>query len=219
VRQWIAQGRANAQSRILLKTRLTGISFRLAEFASRSASGSATPALPPPGTAQAAESSRERNTDACLSTPNRKLFQRGWDLVKIIFGSRSRDFPDPSNRRGVGSIPLVGLALTYIFYRRPRLDVFEACRGEKSGSGRCTFAGFNLAFGPVGIVQPCRSIAGFPRDHIFILPGIYLSISWMFFTPLIILDKRLDFGRRWNLVAGRDTALVASLCFASSACW
>src|SRR5207237_1815116 len=26
-----------------------------------------------------------------------------------------------------------------------------------------------------------------------ILPGIYLAISWLFFTRLIILDKKLDF--------------------------
>ncbi len=55
------------------------------------------------------------------------------------------------------------------------------------------FAGFNLAFGPLALFSLVAQLLVFLGIIFCILPGIYLSVSWMFFTPLIILDKRLDF--------------------------
>jgi uncharacterized membrane protein len=61
------------------------------------------------------------------------------------------------------------------------------------------FSGFNLAFGPLALFGLVGHILVLLGVIFCVLPGIYLSICWMLFTPLIIVDKRLDFWQAMEL--------------------
>ena len=71
-------------------------------------------------------------------------------------------------------------------------------RGQKAEFGDA-FAGFNLAFLPLALFGLVGQLLIFLGLFLCILPGIYLAISWVFFTALIILDKRLDFWQAMEL--------------------
>ena len=200
VRQWIAQGRANAQSRIRPEAAADWkFLSELPEFAADLAARSGTLVLPPPAAPQAAEvfASEILARDYQLQIGN--CFSRGWDLVKNHFWlTVGATFLIHLIAVAVGSIPLVGLALTYIFIGGLDWMFLKLVRGEKAEVGDA-FAGFNLAFGPLALFSLVAQLLVFLGIVLCILPGIYLSISWMFFTPLIILDKRLDFWQAMEL--------------------
>jgi uncharacterized membrane protein len=65
-------------------------------------------------------------------------------------------------------------------------------RGEKAEVGDA-FAGFSLAFGPLAFFSLVAQLLVMLGILFCVLPGIYLAVCWMFFTPLIIIDKRIDF--------------------------
>src|SRR5947209_4649585 len=83
LRQWIAQGRANAQTRVLAEsaTEWKPLS-EVPEFAADLAAKSATPAPPP----MAGAAGLDVETSAILSRDYQlqigSCFNRGWDLVK-----------------------------------------------------------------------------------------------------------------------------------------
>ena len=200
VRQWIAQGRANAQSRIRPEDAVDWkFLSELPEFAGDLLARSGTPGLPPPATAQAAEVLASEILTRDYQLQIGSCFSRGWDLVKNHFWlTVGATFLIHLIAVAVGSIPLVGLALTYIFIGGLDWMFLKLVRGEKAEVGDA-FAGFNLAFGPLALFSLVAQLLVILGIVLCILPGIYLSISWMFFTPLIILDKRLDFWQAMEL--------------------
>ena len=200
VRQWVAQGRANAQSRIRPEDAADWkFLSELPEFAADLLARSATPGLPPPATAQAAEVLASEILTRDYQLQIGSCFSRGWDLVKNHFWlTVGATFLIHLIAGAVGAIPLVGLALTYIFIGGLDWMFLKLVRGEKAEVGDA-FAGFNLAFGPLALFSLVAQLLVFLGVILCILPGIYLGISWMFFTPLIILDKRLDFWQAMEL--------------------
>jgi len=72
----------------------------------------------------------------------------------------------------VGSIPLVGLALTYIFIGGLDWMFLKLIRGQKAEVGDA-FAGFNLAFGPLALFSLVAQLLVFLGIILCILPGIY----------------------------------------------
>ncbi len=194
LRQWIAQGRANAQSRIRPEAAADWkFLSELPEFAADLAARSGTPVLPPLAAGQAAEVFAGEILTRDYQLQIGSCFSRGWDLVKNHFWlTVGATFLIHLIAGAVGTIPLVGLALTYIFIGGLDWMFLKLIRGQKAEVGDA-FAGFNLAFGPLALFSLVAQLLVFLGIIFCILPGIYLSVSWMFFTPLIILDKRLDF--------------------------
>src|SRR5260221_7032267 len=200
VRQWIAQGRANAQSRIRPEEAADWKCLsELPEFAADLLARSGTPVLPPPATAQAAEVLASEILTRDYQLQIGSCFSRGWDLVKNHFWlTVGATFLIYLITGAVGAIPLAGWALTYVFIAGLDWMLLKLVRGEKAEVGD-VFAGFNLAFGPLALFSLVAQLLVILGIIFCILPGIYLSIAWMFFTPLIILDKRLDFWQAMEL--------------------
>jgi len=200
LRQWIAQGRANAQSRIRPEAAADWkFLSELPEFAADLAARSGTPVLPPLAAGQAAEVFAGEILTRDYQLQIGSCFSRGWDLVKNHFWlTVGASFLVHLIALAVGVIPLVGLALTYVFIGGLDWMFLKLARGQKAEVGDA-FAGFNLAFGPLALFSLVAQLLVFLGIILCILPGIYLSISWMLFTPLLILDKRLDFWQAMEL--------------------
>jgi len=198
--QWIAQGRANAQSRIRPEGAMEWkFLSELPEFAADLAARTATPGLPPLPMGQPGEVFASEILARDYQLQIGSCFSRGWDLVKNHFWlTVGATFLIHLIAVAVGSIPLVGLALTYIFIGGLDWMFLKLIRGQNAEVGDA-FAGFNLAFGPLALFSLVAQLLVFLGIILCILPGIYLSICWMFFTPLIILDKRLDFWQAMEL--------------------
>ncbi len=199
VRQWIAQGRANAQSRIRPEGAVDWkLLSEFPEFAADLAARG-TPGLPPPPTAQAAEVFASEILARDYQLQIGSCFSRGWDLVKNHFWlTVGATFLIHLIAGAVGAIPLVGWALTYVFVGGLDWMFLKLIRGQKAEVGDA-FAGFNLAFGPLALFSLVAQLLVILGVILCILPGIYLGVSWMLFTPLIILDKRLDFWQAMEL--------------------
>ena len=194
IREWVAQGRANAHSRVRREGETAWQALiDFAEFASLSAQPGT-----PPGTAPPALSPEAIAADyglRALPVDIASCVTRGWALVRdnpgltigatLLFMLLSF---------GLSLVPAVGLlalfinpvlfgGLAYTFTRR--------IRGEVPSVGDA-FSGFNLAFlhlglgGLVSILLVCVGLL------LCVLPGIYLAVGYTFVLPLII-DKKYDF--------------------------
>ncbi len=201
LRLWISQGRANALTRILAEGAaewkiLSEFPEFSADIAAKSASGheAASPFSTTVGTVVGPEilaRDYQLNIGCCLS--------RGWDLVKKNFWlTVGATFLIHLIAGAVGAIPLAGLALNYVFIGGLDWMFLKLVRNERAEIGDA-FAGFNLAFGPLALFGLVAQLLTFLGVALCILPGIYLGICWLFFTPLIIIDKRLDFWEAMEL--------------------
>ncbi|HKB89514.1 MAG TPA: hypothetical protein VKC60_03235, partial [Opitutaceae bacterium] len=70
-------------------------------------------------------------------------------------------------------------------------------RGERTEVADA-FSGFRLAFGPLMLAGVVTSIFILMGMFLLIIPGIYLSVAWVF-TTLLVIDKKLDFGLAMEL--------------------
>ena len=201
LRLWISQGRANALTRVLAEG--AGEWKPLSEFpefaediAAKSATTQqATSAFAtPPTNAVAAEilaRDYQLNIGCCIS--------RGWELVKKHFWlTVGATFLIHLVAGAVGAIPVAGLALNYVFIGGLDWMFLKLVRNERAEIGDA-FAGFNLAFGPLALFGLVAQLLTFLGLAFCILPGIYLGICWLFFTPLVIVDKHLDFWEAMEL--------------------
>ncbi len=201
VRQWIAQGRANAQSRIRPEEAADWRFLSdVPEFAADLLARASTPGFtPPPATPLFAEALASELLARDYQLDIGSCFSRGWDLVKNHFWlTVGATFLIHLIAGAVGTIPLVGLALTYIFIGGLDWMFLKLIRGQKAEVGDA-FAGFNLAFGPLALFSIVAQLLVILGVFLCILPGIYIGICWMFFTPLIIVDKHLDFWQAMEL--------------------
>jgi len=118
-------------------------------------------------------------------------FRRGWALVKS-------DFWPIIGVTALGVLLLhaaystaVGLVVGGPLMGGLSLYFLKRIRGEQAVLDTL-FTGFRVAFIPLllaGLVTFLLKLIGF---LCFVLPGIYLSVIWIFAVPLVI-DKRLDF--------------------------
>jgi hypothetical protein len=196
LRLWISQGRANSQTRVLPEGTTEWITLsQLPEFAADLAAKLAAPTQPPnmTSTSMVADAltadimARDYRLEIGL------CFSRGWELVKKHFWlTVGATFLIHLIAGAVSSIPLLGLAFTYVFIGGLDWMFLKLVRGEKAEVGDA-FAGFNLAFGPLAFFGLVAQLLVTLGVFLCLLPGIYLGVCWMFFAPLIIVDKKIDF--------------------------
>lgn len=194
VRQWIAQGRVNAQTRVRFEGATEWkLASEVPEFAERL--GMPAPATAPP---------RARLSDAEGEALAREILARGyqlqighcvgrgWNLVMSNFaltaGASALVFLLSA---AVGAVPFGTLLLKCVLAGGLQWMFLKLIRGQKAEFGDA-FAGFSLAFAPLlvlSLVSQLLTLVGF---LCCILPGIYLLVGWMF-ASLLVMDKGLDF--------------------------
>lgn len=191
LRQWIAQGRANANTMVQAEggTEWKPLSA-FPEFAA-SFTRSAPPPTPPTVSAAEAEKlaneilARDYNLDIgdCLSRAWALIQSDFWPIIGV--SALSLLVIGASNAAYVGIVlngPLLGGLYWYYLrkIRKERAEVGDA------------FAGFTLAFLQLFLGSLVSSLLIGVGFLFCILPGIYLAVAWQFTLPLII-DKRIEF--------------------------
>ncbi len=192
LRQWITEGRANGQTKVLADgaTEWKMLS-ELPEFAAALGARVTPPAQPPVvGAVDAAALARGILTrdyrleiGSCIS--------RSWALVMrhfwLIVGA---SFVLSLIESAVGL--LAGVCVGGFYFM-----VLKLIRGQRAEFGDA-FAGFTLAFLQLflaGLVPGLLAAVGL---LFCILPGIYLMVAWVFVFPLVI-DKKLGFWEAMEL--------------------
>jgi uncharacterized membrane protein len=229
--QWVAEGRANAYSRVRRDTESAWRALsEYPEFASAGTTAGTGPAsVPPPLTAeQIANSYLARNVQIDIGS----AISRGWELV--------RDNPGPT----IGScliflglslmlafVPILGFiamivisgpligGTEYIYIRR--------IRGEQATAGNI-FDGFSIAFLQLFLAHLVAGILTSIGFVLCILPGIYLSVGYLLALPLVI-DKRMEFWtamevsrrvihKQWWIMFGFALVAILIVCAGAIAC-
>ncbi len=207
IRRWIREGRLNARS--LAKAEGATEWKPLGDYPEFSAeleaqAGTTTPGtlVPPPmhaeaWTAEVLAREPQVRVGECLS--------RSWHLMTrhfgLLLGACTLVWLVSVAPVVLGFIPvvqilgsLVGLVyavLVGVFYGGLYLVFLKTIRGERTSPGEA-LSGFNIAFGQLllaGFLSWLLAKVGF---CFCILPGIYLSVAWVFSVPLVA-DKRLEF--------------------------
>jgi hypothetical protein len=195
LRQWIAQGRANAQT----KARLEGTTDwkLLTEFpdfaADLAAKSTVTPAATTPLAPRAADMVAADILARDYQFDIGRCISRGWNLVmKHFWLTVGATVLMHLIVAVIGGLPVIGWALKAVFIGGLDWMFLKLVRNEKAELGD-SFAGFNMAFLPLSLFGIVSTILVLLGVILCIVPGIYLAVCWLFFTPLIILDKRLEF--------------------------
>jgi hypothetical protein len=194
IREWVAQGRANAHSQIRRDGDSTWQALRdVVEF-----SDAVSTPLPPPGGAPpplSAETIAAGYLEKATPIDIASCISRGWTLVRdnpgLTIGTTLLMMVVSF---GLSALPVVGLlaffinpvllgGLSYVFTRR--------IRGENPQVGDA-FNGFTLAFLQLGLGGLVSMILIAIGLFLCVLPGIYLAVGYTFALPLII-DKKYDF--------------------------
>jgi hypothetical protein len=198
LRQWIAEGRANAQTKVQPEGSTEWKTLgTLAEFADVFAGATPPPTVAAIDTQRWAEDilSRDYRIDIgnCIS--------RGWELVKSDFWLLVGASAVASVIVAGGFIPYLGV-LVGLILGGPMMGGLYAMylkkiRGLSANFGDA-FIGFSVAFGSLlgaYLVSALLTCLGL----LFCLaPGIYLGVSWVFALALVI-DKRMDFWQAMEL--------------------
>ena len=204
IRQWIAERRANGQTRVQAAGDTTWKPLAdFPQFAAALAAKAATIALPP-SPAPPAPPPSATNADAlcaaalarCSTVDIGHCIGRSWDLMLKHFwlcvGATALIW---LVNGAVAGIPLVGGVASMVLFGplHGSLSVLflKLVRGERAELGDA-FCGFNTAFVPLmlcGLFTNLLTGLGFLAC---LLPGIYLLVAWKF-ALLLVLDQRLDF--------------------------
>jgi hypothetical protein len=186
LKQWIAENRANAQTKVLADGATEWKTVAdLPEFAAALAARATPPfmgASPPKPDADALAAE-------ILARDHRleigSCFSRSWDLLTrhfwLIVGA---SFVLGLIESAIGL--LAGVCMGGLYYL-----LLKLIRGERAEFGDA-FAGFSLAFLQLflaGLVSGLLTGIGL---LLCLLPGIYLAVAWVFTLPLVI-DKKMDF--------------------------
>jgi hypothetical protein len=190
VRDWIKQGRANAQTKI--RPEAGGDWRTVGELPEFAAAPGAPPAISTLDAEQVAAEILARGYELRVG----HCISRSWELTKknfwLLVGACA---VVGLIEAALGGVPILGALAAPLFTGVLNGGLFllflKLIRGQRADFGDA-FAGFSLAFVPLmlaGLVSHLLTIVGL---LCCILPGIYLAIAWMFTLPLVI-DKRLDF--------------------------
>ena len=194
LRQWVADGRANAYSRVRRDDDPTWRALReIEEFADVTRPRSEAPTPPPLLTAEAIATEYLRRNPA-IDIGN--AFSRAWELLRAYPGLIIGSFLLMSLVCvGAALVPILGWiagpfitgallgGLYFVFLRR--------IRGEHAEVGD-VFAGFKLAYLNLLLANILSSLLTAVGILLCLLPGIYLAIGYMFALPLVI-DKKMEF--------------------------
>ena len=211
VRQWIREHRADANSKVRIQgdagyTRLG----EQAEFAEdlkaadalEARLGYAGPGAAAPSAANGAVAGAGERLAAEVLARGYDLqigdcFARGWELLvgrfRLLVGATVLVY---LLFFGISSIPGIGvgavIVLGFVLLGGLNLVFLKELRGEPANVG-VVFAGFNAAFLPLLLAGTVATILVVAGGFLCLAPGIYLLVAWHLFTPLLILDKGLDF--------------------------
>lgn len=197
VRQWIAEGRANAQTQAQAEGTADWKPLTaFAEFTAALGPVAGAPGAPPqiaitdPNALAAAILARDYRVDigSCIG--------RGWQLVKgdfwLLVGGAAVTFVIMGCAAAVPFVgPLVGLVIDGALLGGLYLLFLKRMRGVEAGVGD-VFAGFSLAFVQLLLAHVVSALLTTIGIILCIIPGVYLSVAWVFTLPLVI-DKKLDF--------------------------
>jgi hypothetical protein len=198
LRHWIAQGRANGQSRVQAEGSADWKPLsEFPEFAG-ALKGKAGVSSPPPkvrpteGDKLAAEiSARDYRLDVI------QCFSRSWNLLKenfwLLVGATAIIFLISIGLDAFGGVGrLISFVFGFALWGGLDIVFLKRLRGEPADIGTA-FSSFSIAFIPLMLaclVAHVLTVLGF---FLCVLPGVYLLVAWWMFTPLLILDKGLDF--------------------------
>jgi hypothetical protein len=200
LKEWIAQHRANATTRVRREDQKNFSSLgSFPEFAETLGRSTKAPPPPPPkpplDASQADQLATEiigRGYEFSVS----RCFQRSWSLLV-------KNFPILAGVMAVAIVlewlvflvPLVGLvavvALAGVFWAGLSVVYLKTIRGQKAVLNDL-FAGFNRGFVPLLLAGVVSAILVSAGSLLCLLPGIYLAVAWMFAHPLVF-ERSLDF--------------------------
>jgi hypothetical protein len=192
IREWLAQGRANAHSRIRRDGEATWQSLQERRVCCR---GERLAAARRRAAAALAGVDRRRLRARAVPIDISSCLSRGWALVRADPGlTIGATLLIMLVSFGLSMLPVINLlaffinpvllgGLAYVFSRR--------IRGENPGLGDA-FNGFNLAFLQLGLGGLVSFLLICVGLVLCVLPGIYLAVGYTFALPLII-DKKYDF--------------------------
>jgi len=199
LRQWIAEGRANAQTKAWSED---GSEWKtlmdFPEFADTlRAQGVVAHRSPPKIGALDADKLAAEIIARDYRVDIGDCFSRSWNLVRdnfwLLAGATAVALVIGT---ALGFVPALGVPaavfLALVFQGGLQWLFLKRVRGEPADMGD-VFAGFSLAFVPLllaGIVVHVLVGIGLA---LCIVPGIYLIVAWLMFVPLLIVDKGLEF--------------------------
>jgi len=205
VRKWIAEGRANAQTKARAEGGDDWKSLSdFTEFAeSLAAQGPAARPSPPKIGALDAEKFAAEIMARDYRVDIGDCFSRSWNLVKdnfwLLIGATALI---SVISLGVQFIPVLGHAAGVLFgfllWGGLDLLFLKRLRGQPAEASD-VFAGFGLAFGQLVLGSVVAHVLTGIGLLLCILPGIYLLVAWWMFAPLLIIDKGLEF---WSTNTG-----------------
>jgi hypothetical protein len=183
LRQWIAEGRVNSQTRIQSEG---GADWKaLSQFPEFADVAQPVVAVPPPiGSVNADQLAAEilaRDYDLrigdCVSRGWVLVMSNFWLLVGATFVANLI----------IGAVGLIaGPMLGGLYWM-----ILKKLRGHPAEFGDA-FAGFSIAFLALFLGALVAGILSFMGLLLCVVPGVYLLVSWKFTLPLIV-DKKLDF--------------------------
>jgi hypothetical protein len=188
LRQWIAEGRANAQSKVMVMVEGSTDWQRLGELPEF-----ASDLGPQPG-----KGSSVQSLVAMIEPPPQvsvgDWMSRGWELLRsnfwLLFGATAVVI---LLLWAATFIPLVGsLLLDYVLLGGLAWIFLKRARGQKT-EFEDVFAGFSALFIPLMLYSLVAQVLTLIGYVLCILPGIYLTIVWLLFPVLLIMDKGMDF--------------------------
>lgn len=193
--RWIAEGRANSFTRVLAEGSSDWKPLSdFPEFAASLGARSAPDGTLPPTAERVAA---DRLVAEILGRNPRleigRCISRGWRLVMGRFWlTVGASFIAFLLVVAASAIPFASLLLTYVFWGGLYWFFQKLIRGEPAEIGDI-FAGFNLVFVPLMLFSVVGQLLTAIGLFLCVLPGIYLAVVWLVFTPLLILEYRLDF--------------------------
>lgn len=185
LRQWIREGRANAQTSVQTEG---SNEWKPLGTVPEFADVTQPPAAPPPVGATNAEQLTAEMLQRDYTVRIGDCIGRGWELVKT----------DLAMFIGATLLTMIicGASIIGLILGGPMLGglyalLLKRLRNQPGTFGD-VFAGFNVAFLPLMLGHIVSQLLTGIGLVLCIIPGIYLAVSWMFTMPLI-MDKRLDF--------------------------
>jgi len=192
MRQWIAQGRANARTMVQKEGSAEWKSLStFPEFSSLLPSVAEPSKSPPllPGISTASQDSEALAAEIIrrgYTVDIGSCISRGWQLVKANFWLTVGTTLLVMLAQGVIPLLLDGVFMGGLFGFYLKL-----IRGKTADPGD-GFSGFSLALTPLLLAGIISRLLTFTGLLLCLLPGIYLAVAWVFVFPLVI-DKKLDF--------------------------
>lgn len=199
VREWIREGRANGQTKV--QEEGSADWKTLSECPEFSEAWPAQASAPPGGAAP----DPERDPTALLEEYCRRAERldiwdcvvRSWRLMSehfwLVAGASAVIF---GISVGLELIPVLGMmagiTLSLVLWGGLDWLFLKLIRGQSADLSDA-FAGFQIGFLPLllgGVVSGVLITLGLV---LCILPGLYLIVAWMGFSPLLIMEKRMDF--------------------------